>query len=99
MNAFILLLLGMVIFFIAYITYGSYLAKKWGIDPGKKTPAHTLNDGRDYVPTDAKVLLGHHFSSIAGAGPITGPIIATMFGWLPVYLWILFGCVFFGRST
>ncbi|OEJ15395.1 carbon starvation protein CstA [Brachyspira hampsonii] len=96
MNAFILLLLGMVIFFIAYITYGSYLAKKWGIDPGKKTPAHTLNDGKDYVPTDAKVLLGHHFSSIAGAGPITGPIIATMFGWLPVYLWIIFGCVFFG---
>ncbi|WP_295161292.1 carbon starvation protein A [uncultured Brachyspira sp.] len=96
MNAFILLLLGMIIFFIAYITYGSYLAKKWGIDPGKKTPAHILKDGRDYVPTDAKVLLGHHFSSIAGAGPITGPIIATMFGWLPVYLWILFGCVFFG---
>lgn len=96
MNAFILLLLGMIIFFVAYITYGSYLAKKWGIDPGKKTPAHTLNDGRDYVPTDAKVLLGHHFSSIAGAGPITGPIIATMFGWLPVYLWIIFGCVFFG---
>ncbi|CRF31902.1 unnamed protein product [Brachyspira suanatina] len=57
MNAFILLLLGMVIFFVAYITYGSYLAKKWGIDPGKKTPAHTLNDGKDYVPTDAKVLL------------------------------------------
>ncbi|MCZ9962348.1 carbon starvation protein A [Brachyspira hyodysenteriae] len=96
MNAFILLLLGMIIFFVAYITYGSYLAKKWGIDPGKKTPAHTLNDGKDYVPTDAKVLLGHHFSSIAGAGPITGPIIATMFGWLPVYLWIIFGCVFFG---
>ncbi|WP_300370133.1 carbon starvation protein A [Brachyspira sp.] len=96
MNAFILLLLGMVIFFVAYITYGSYLAKKWGVDPGKKTPAHTLNDGKDYVPTDAKVLLGHHFSSIAGAGPITGPIIATMFGWLPVYLWIIIGCVFFG---
>ena len=96
MNAFILLLLGMIIFFIAYITYGSYLAKKWGVDPGRKTPAHTRPDGRDYVPTDAKVLLGHHFSSIAGAGPITGPIIATMFGWLPVYLWIIFGCVFFG---
>ena len=96
MNAFILLLLGMIIFFIAYITYGSYIEKKWGVDPGRKTPAHTRPDGRDYVPTDAKVLLGHHFSSIAGAGPITGPIIATMYGWLPVYLWIIFGCVFFG---
>lgn len=96
MNAFILLLIGLVAFFIAYISYGSFLAKKWGIDPGKKTPAHTLTDGRDYVPTDAKVLLGHHFSSIAGAGPITGPIIAMMFGWLPVYLWIVLGCIFFG---
>ena len=99
MNAFILLLIGIVAFFIAYIGYGSFLAKKWGIDPGKKTPAHTLTDEKykkDYVPTDAKVLLGHHFSSIAGAGPITGPIIATMFGWLPVYLWIVLGCIFFG---
>lgn len=96
MNAFILLLIGVVAFFIAYISYGSFLAKKWGIDPGKKTPAHTLTDGKDYVPTDAKVLLGHHFSSIAGAGPITGPIIAMMFGWLPVYLWIVLGCIFFG---
>ena len=94
--AFILLLIGIVAFFIAYIGYGSFLAKKWGIDPGKKTPAHTINDGKDYVPTDAKVVLGHHFSSIAGAGPITGPIIATMFGWLPVYLWIVLGCIFFG---
>lgn len=96
MNAFILLLVGIVAFFIAYISYGSFLAKKWGIDPGKKTPAHTMSDGRDYVPTDARVLLGHHFSSIAGAGPITGPIIAMMFGWLPVYLWIVLGCIFFG---
>lgn len=96
MNAFILLLIGIVAFFIAYISYGSFLAKKWGIDPGKKTPAHTMTDGKDYVPTDAKVLLGHHFSSIAGAGPITGPIIAVMFGWLPVYLWIVLGCIFFG---
>lgn len=96
MNAFLLLLAGIVIFFIAYITYGAYLAKKWGINPDLKTPAHTLRDGKDYVPTDAKVLLGHHFSSIAGAGPITGPIIATMFGWLPVYLWIIVGCIFFG---
>ena len=100
MNAFILLLIGIVAFFIAYISYGSFLAKKWGIDPGKKTPAHNeklqKEQPGDYVPTDAKVLLGHHFSSIAGAGPITGPIIAMMFGWLPVYLWIVLGCIFFG---
>ncbi|WP_157150430.1 carbon starvation protein A [Brachyspira sp. SAP_772] len=96
MNAFLLLIIGIIAFFVAYVTYGSYLAKKWGVDPSRQTPAHTLKDGRDYVPTDAKVLLGHHFSSIAGAGPITGPIIATMFGWLPVYLWIIFGCIFFG---
>ena len=96
MNALILLVGGIVLFFIAYITYGSYLAKKWGIDPSRKTPAHTLRDNKDYVPTDAKVVLGHHFASIAGAGPITGPIIAAMFGWLPVYLWIILGCIFFG---
>lgn len=96
MNAFVLLILGIALFFIAYLTYGAFLAKKWGVDPGRKTPAHTMRDDRDYVPTDAKVVLGHHFSSIAGAGPITGPIIAVMFGWLPVYLWIVIGCIFFG---
>lgn len=96
MNAFVLLIIGMALFFVAYLTYGAFLAKKWGVDPGRKTPAHTMRDNVDYVPTDAKVLLGHHFSSIAGAGPITGPIIAVMFGWLPVYLWIVVGCIFFG---
>lgn len=96
MNAFVLLIIGMALFFVAYITYGAFLSKKWGVDPGRKTPAHTMRDNIDYVPTDAKVLLGHHFSSIAGAGPITGPIIAVMFGWLPVYLWIVVGCIFFG---
>lgn len=96
MSALTLLILGIVLFFIAYVTYGSHLSKKWGIDPGRKTPAYSLRDDKDYVPTDAKVVLGHHFSSIAGAGPITGPIIALMFGWLPVYLWIVVGCIFFG---
>ncbi len=96
MNALVLLIVGVVLFFIAYITYGSMLAKKWGIDPSRKTPAHELQNNSDYIPTDAKVLLGHHFSSIAGAGPITGPIIAAMFGWLPVYLWIVVGSIFFG---
>lgn len=96
MNGLFLLLLGILLFVTAYITYGGFLAKLWGISPDKKTPAHTMRDDRDYIPTDAKVVLGHHFSSIAGAGPITGPIIAMMFGWLPVYLWIVIGCIFFG---
>ncbi|MFI3257275.1 MAG: carbon starvation protein A [Spirochaetales bacterium] len=96
MNALILLIVGIVLFAIAYVTYGSMLAKKWGINPARKTPAHELRNDSDYVPTDAKVVLGHHFSSIAGAGPITGPIAAVMFGWLPVYLWILVGSIFFG---
>lgn len=96
MNAVVLLLGAIVLFFIAYVTYGSWVAKKWGIDPARKTPAHTNFDNVDYVPADAKVLLGHHFSSIAGAGPITGPIIAAVFGWIPVYLWIIIGSIFVG---
>lgn len=84
------------IFIIAYVTYGSWLAKQWGVDPSKETPAHTLEDGVDYVPAKAPVLLGHHFSSIAGAGPINGPIQAAIFGWVPVLLWILLGGIFFG---
>lgn len=96
MNSLTLLLLGIVLFLVAYVTYGGYLAKHWGIDPEKKTPAHTKRDNIDYCPADAKVLLGHHFSSIAGAGPITGPIAAAVFGWLPVYLWIVLGSIFVG---
>lgn len=96
MNAIVLLLGAIVIFLVAYVTYGSWLAKKWGIDLTRKTPAHTKFDNVDYVPADVKVLLGHHFSSIAGAGPITGPIVASVFGWVPVYLWILIGSVFVG---
>ena len=74
MNAAVLLIVGIIAFFIAYLTYGRYLAKKWGVDADRPTPAHTLRDDLDYCPADAKVILGHHFSSIAGAGPITGPI-------------------------
>ncbi len=97
MNSLVLLLGGIAVFVIAYICYGGYLAKKWGVSANTaETPAHRLADGRDYVPTDAPVLFGHHFSSIAGAGPITGPILAAVFGWVPVYLWIVVGSVFFG---
>lgn len=85
-----------VIFLIAYLTYGSWLAKQWGVDPSRKTPAETEKDGIDYLPTRTAVLLGHHFSSIAGAGPIVGPITAAVFGWVPVTLWIIVGSIFFG---
>ena len=80
-----------------YIFYGRWLCKQWGVgENNEPTPAHTLEDGVDYVPAKAPVLMGHHFSSIAGAGPITGPIGAAMFGWLPVTLWVLVGGIFFG---
>ena len=80
----------------AYLLYGRYLQNKWGIDPNAKTPAYELQDGVDYVPADTNVVFGHQFASIAGAGPINGPIQAAIFGWLPVLLWILIGGVFFG---
>ncbi|WP_291571128.1 carbon starvation CstA family protein [Clostridium sp. UBA4548] len=96
MNSLLLILGAVIIFIVAYVTYGAWLAKEWGIDLNRKTPAHTKYDNVDYVPADAKVLLGHHFSSIAGAGPITGPILASIFGWLPVYLWIVIGSIFVG---
>lgn len=96
MNAVVILLVGLAILVIAYLTYGRWLAKQWGVDPSRQTPAHELEDGMDYVPAKAPVLLGHHFSSIAGAGPINGPIQAAVFGWVPVFLWVLIGGIFFG---
>lgn len=80
----------------AYVLYGRWLAKRWGINPNAKTPAYVHEDGEDYVPTPKLVVFSHQFSSIAGAGPVTGPIIAAMFGWLPVLLWVLVGGIFFG---
>lgn len=96
MNGIVLILAAVAIFVIAYLTYGKWLAKQWGIDPTRKTPAHELEDGVDYVPAKAPVLLGHHFASIAGAGPINGPIQAAFFGWVPAFLWIVIGGIFFG---
>lgn len=96
MNAVVILLLGILILAIAYVTYGKWLADQWGVDPNKKTPSHELEDGMDYCPAKAPVLMGHHFSSIAGAGPINGPIQAAVFGWVPVLLWVLIGGIFFG---
>ena len=97
MNGLVLLLIGIAVLLCGYIFYGRYLCKKWGVgETNEPTPAHTMEDGIDYVPAKAPVLMGHHFSSIAGAGPITGPISAAMFGWLPCILWILVGGIFFG---
>ena len=96
MNAALLLVVGCVILIVGYVTYGKWLAEQWGIDENRVTPAHELEDGNDYVPAKAPVLMGHHFSSIAGAGPINGPIQAAVFGWVPVLLWVLVGGIFFG---
>jgi carbon starvation protein len=82
---------------IAYRTYGAFLAAKVAtLDDLRRTPAHTLNDGRDYVPTNRYVLFGHHFAAIAGAGPLIGPVLAAQFGYLPGFLWLLVGSVVAG---
>lgn len=96
MNAVVILLIGVAVLIVGYLTYGRWLAKQWGIDETRTTPAHELEDGMDYCPAKAPVLLGHHFSSIAGAGPINGPIQAAVFGWVPVLLWVLVGGIFIG---
>ena len=96
MTALLIILAAIVLLVIGYITYGSWLAKQWGVDPSRKTPAVTMEDGVDYVAAPPAVLMGHHFSSIAGAGPINGPIQASVFGWLPVFLWCILGGIFFG---
>jgi carbon starvation protein len=95
-SAILILVIALACLALGYIFYGSWLAKKWGVDPNRETPAHTNYDGKDYVPAHPAVLMGHHFSSIAGAGPINGPIQAAVFGWLPVLLWVVIGGIFFG---
>ncbi len=94
--ALVILLIGIALLVLGYIFYGSWLAKQWGVDPNRETPAHTSYDGKDFVPANPAVLMGHHFSSIAGAGPINGPILAAVFGWVPVFLWVVLGGIFFG---
>ena len=99
MNGIVLLIISVAILVIGYIFYGRYLCKKWGVgENDQPTPAHAMEDGIDYVPAPAPVLMGHHFSSIAGAGPITGPISAAAagFGWGACALWIIIGGIFFG---
>lgn len=96
MPASILIVASVLIFLIGYVWYGRFLARKFDLDPSRRTPAHSNRDGVDYVPAKPPVLLGHHFASIAGAGPILGPIYAAVFGWVPVFLWIVAGSLFFG---
>ena len=99
MNTLVIVLIAAVVLFGAYVFYGHWLANKWGIDPKTKTPAVAFNDGKDYVPTNGWTVFSHQFSSIAGAGPVTGAIQAAAFGWLPVLLWVLIGGIFFGAVT
>ena len=96
MSAILILIIAIALLACGYIFYGSFLAKQWGVDPSHETPAHTSYDGKDFVPANPAVLMGHHFSSIAGAGPINGPIQAAVFGWVPVFLWVVIGGIFFG---
>ena len=98
MNAMVLVLVSTAVLICGYIFYGGWLARQWGVQPNRETPAHELEDGVDYVPAPPYVVLGHHFSSIAGAGPINGPIQAAIFGWVPVVLWVLIGGIFFGAT-
>ena len=96
MNGLVIVLIGIVVLFAGYLLYGRWLAKKWGLDPKAETPAVKFEDGQDYVPSSKFTVFAHQFSSIAGAGPVTGPILASVFGWVPVLLWLLIGGLFFG---
>jgi len=96
MAASVLIVISIVVLFLGYLFYGRYIARKFDLDPKRETPAHSKRDDVDYMPAKTPILLGHHFSSIAGAGPILGPIFAAVFGWIPVFIWILIGSIFVG---
>ena len=96
MTALLIIIAAVILLIAGYVFYGSWLARQWGIDPTRKTPAYEKEDGVDDCAAKPAVLRGHHFSSIAGAGPINGPIMAAVFGWVPVFLWCIIGGIFFG---
>ena len=96
MNGLYILIISVIVLGLAYILYGRFLSRIWKIDEKIKTPAHEYEDGEEYVPTNPVVVFGYEFASIAGAGPINGPILAAGFGWLPALLWLLLGSTFFG---
>lgn len=96
MNAIVVMLLGLGAMFLGYVFYSKFIAEKiYKLDPNFKTPAHEFEDGVDFVPTNKYVLWGHHFTSVAGAAPIIGPAIAVIWGWVPAFLWVIFGTIFF----
>ncbi len=96
MSGIIIILFAMIVFMFSYKYYGGFITRKLSVTNSNETPSHTMYDGVDYCPAKTPVLVGHHFASIAGAGPIVGPIIAASFGWIPVYAWILVGATFIG---
>ena len=96
MTGLMLLGIALVVCACGYFIYGRWLVKLWGVDPNARTPAYVHEDGNDYVPSSKFTVFAHQFSSITGAGPVTGPIIAAMFGWAPVMLWLMIGGIFFG---
>lgn len=96
MNSLVIVLIAIVALGAGYLLYGRWLANKWGIDVKAETPAVKNEDGEDYVPSSKFTVFSHQFSSIAGAGPVTGPILASVFGWVPVLLWVIVGGLFFG---
>ena len=96
MNGLVIVLISIVALGAGYLFYGRWFAKKWGLDEKAKTPAYQFEDGEDYVPSSKFTVFAHQFSSIAGAGPVTGPILASVFGWVPVLLWLIIGGLFFG---
>ncbi|MGD8719363.1 MAG: carbon starvation protein A [Candidatus Zixiibacteriota bacterium] len=96
MSGIVLIIISLALLGLGYVVYGRFVSRRLGVDPSRPTPAHQHHDGVDYVPAKAPVVMGHHFASIAGAGPIVGPIIAIKYGWLPVLLWVLLGVVFVG---
>lgn len=96
MNAIAMMLLGLGAMLLGYLFYSKFIAEKiYRLDPNFKTPAHEFEDGVDFVPTNKYVLWGHHFTSVAGAAPIIGPAIAVIWGWVPAFLWVVFGTIFF----
>ena len=96
-NAAVVVIVSFAALILAYITYGRFLARRiYQLDPDRPTPSHAMEDGMDYVPTRVPVLFGHHFASIAGLGPILGPAIAVIWGWVPAVIWVVVGCIFIG---
>ena len=96
MNGIVLMLVAAVVLACGYLLYGRWLSNKWGVDAKALTPARRMEDGKSFSPASAFTVFSHQFSSICGAGPVTGTIVAMAFGWLPVVLWVLIGGIFFG---